>query len=102
MGLKIGPFEFGFRPPGSDRRIRSIQRMQDLAGELKEDRERAGEEATLAASKLAKDTGASTEEAVSLVEEARDSAVDEVKKNQGQVGLLIFGLVILYLYSMSP
>ena len=76
--------------------------MQDLAGELKEDRERAGEEATLAASKLAKDTGASTEEAASLVEEARDSAVDEVKKNQGQVGLLIFGLVILYLYSMSP
>jgi len=102
MGLKIGPFEFGFQPPGSGRRIRSIRRMQDLASELKEDRERAGEEATLAASKLAKDTGASTEEAASLVEEARDSAVDEVKKDQSQMGLLILGLVILFLYIMSP
>ena len=36
MGLKIGPFEFGFRLPGFGRRIRSIQRMQDLASELKE------------------------------------------------------------------
>ncbi len=83
MGLKIGPFEFefGFRLPGFGRRIRSIQRMQDLASELKEDRGRAGGEGTLAASKLAKDTGASTEEAASLVEEARDSAVDEVKED---------------------
>ena len=81
MGLKIGPFEFGFRLPGFGRRIRSIRMMQDLASELKEDRGRAGEEGTLAASKLAKDTGASTEEAASLVEEARDSAVDEVKKD---------------------
>ena len=92
MGLKIGPF-----------RLRSdFQRMQEVARELKEDRERAGEEATLAASKLTKDMGASTEEAASLVEEARDSAVDDVKKDQSQMGLLILGLVILFLYIMSP
>ena len=82
--------------------LRDFQRVQEVAGELKEDRERAGEEATLAASQLAKDTGASTEEAASLVEEARDSAVDEVKKDQIQMGLLILGLVILFLYYMSP
>ena len=92
MGLKIRPF----------RVARDFQRMQEVARELKGDRERAGEEATLAASKLAKDTGASTEEAASLVEEARDSAVDEVKKDQSQMGLLILGLVILFLYYMSP
>ena len=91
MGLKTGPF-----------RLRSdFKRMQEVARELKEDRERAGEEAALAASKSAKDTGASTEEAASLVEAARDSAVDEVKKDQSQMGLIILGLVILFLYYMS-
>ena len=92
MGLKIGPF-----------RLRSdFQKMQEVARELKEDRERAGEEAALSASKLAKDTGASTEEAASLVEAARDSAIDEVKKEQSQGWLLIFGLVIFFLIYISP
>ena len=91
MGLKI-------RPSWKPAVVRDFQRMQEVARELKEDRERAGEEATFAASKLAKDTGASTEQAASLVEEARDSAVEEARKLQSMVWLLLIGLGMLYLY----
>ena len=95
MGLKIGPLEFRFRS--------KFQNLQEVARELKEDRERVGEEAALSASKSAKDDASiSNDEAADLVEGARDSAIDEVKKEQSQGWLLIFGLVIFYLYYMSP
>ena len=79
MGLKI-------RPSWKPAVVRDFQRMQEVARELKEDRERAGEEATLAASKLAKDTGASTEEAASLVEEARILLLMRSKKTRFRWG----------------
>ena len=83
-----------------------FERMLDLSNELSEhweqSREIEGEEAALNASKLAKDSGASTEEAASLVEESRDSAIDEVKKQESRAWLLILIFVILYLGGLEP
>tara|TARA_B100000287_G_scaffold126436_1_gene118555 strand:+ start:138 stop:425 length:288 start_codon:yes stop_codon:yes gene_type:complete len=89
MGLKVGPFKL------RTRHIRHLAR--EVSDQQQKDRERAGEEAALTASKSAKDAGTSTEEAASIVEEARDSAVEEARKQQSMVWLLLIGLGMLYL-----
>lgn len=84
--------------------VRTAKRAgRDYVRGAREEKEKMGERATQAASKSTKDDSSiSNDEAADLVEEARDSAIDEVKKEQSQGWLLIFGLVIFYLYYMSP
>ena len=82
-----------------ERSVELIRSMNDALEEVKEFEE---EEAAHAASKLAKDSGASTEEAARLVEESRDSAVEEGKKQQRWAWLLIVIFVILFLTGLDP